>query len=68
MPAECEWAEGCAQDGVPDGVPVYTVCVPNSDEILGRYCRWHAQKRVSQWGFEQRGALGLLGDYDDDDE
>ena len=54
MPAACEWPGGCANDGIPDGVPVFNLTKINSDEIDGVYCRVHAMRRTSQMGKELR--------------
>lgn len=56
MPAACEWPGGCANDGIPDGVPVFNLTKIDSDEIDGVYCRVHAMRRTSQMARERRPA------------
>jgi hypothetical protein len=66
MPAACEWAGGCAKDGIPDGVPVFRLNKIDSDEMDGVYCRVHAMQRTSQMGKELLAARRATQEARDD--
>ena len=57
MASACEWGEGtdvtCADDGVPEGVPVFGLADLDG-YYVGQYCRVHVAKRTRELAMIRR--------------